>query len=91
MYLWEPIFDHFTRKWIATPNHNIDAQDEVFVEEDMEASAFQHEEERDCYDQDGKDPVLGSVESHFRELWPDKSTGDPRNEWHSFPLWQQGD
>ena len=91
MYLWEPIFDHFTRKWIATPNHNIDAQDEVFVEEDMEAFAFQHEEERDWYDQDGKDPVLGSVESHFRELWPDKSTGGPRNEWHSFPLWQQGD
>jgi hypothetical protein len=86
MYLWEPIFDHFTRKWIAVPNHNIDCQDEVVVEEDMEAFVAQHREERDWYDQSGKDPVLGSVEPHFRTLWPDKSTGDPRNEWHSFPL-----
>jgi len=86
MYLWEPIFDHFTRKWIAVPNHNIDCQEEVIVEEDMEAYAAQHQEERDWYDQSGKDPVLGSVEPHFRTLWPDESTGDPRNEWHSFPL-----
>jgi hypothetical protein len=85
-YLWEPIFDHFTRKWIAVPNHNIDCQDEVAVEEDMEAFVAQHREERDWYDQSGKDPVLGSVEPHFRALWPDKLTGDPRNEWHSFPL-----
>jgi hypothetical protein len=86
MYLWEPIFDHFTRKWIAVPNHNIDCQDEVIVEEDLEAFASQHREVRDWYDQDGKDPVLGSVKSHFRTLWPDQLTGDPRNEWHSFPL-----
>jgi len=86
MYLWEPIFDHFTRKWIAVPNHNIDSQDRVIVQEDMKAFASQHEEERDWYDQDGKDPVLGSVEPHFRTLWPDKSTGDPKKEWHSFPL-----
>jgi hypothetical protein len=86
MYLWETIFDHFTRKWIAVPNHNIDCQDDAIVQEDMEASTAQHCEERDWYGQDGKDPVLGSVESHFRTLWPDQLTGDPRNEWHSFPI-----
>jgi hypothetical protein len=86
MYLWEPIFDHFTRKWIAVPDHNIDCQDEVIVEEDMQAHASQHREKRDRYDQDGKDPVLGSVESHFRTLWPGNSIGDARDAWHSFPL-----
>ena len=78
MYLREPIFDHFTRKWIAVPNHDVDCQYGVIVKEDLEAFASQHVKGRDWYDQNGK-LMLGSVEPHYRAMWPEEFTA-PRSD-----------
>lgn len=88
MYLREPIFKHFTKKWAATPNPCVGG---VMVEKSRDnrflADSYWIKLSQSVDSDAEEGPLeLGSVERHFRSLWPEGATGNPRDDCHSFPL-----
>ncbi|KAM0717864.1 hypothetical protein Q7P37_006196 [Cladosporium fusiforme] len=101
-YVWEDIFAHMTRRWRACRYLRSDSSPDVAVEEiPYTYNSGKCLRERGVSEggvlisrpgnvypihQDGEPYGLGCVEPHFRALWPAGATGDPRDDWHSFPL-----
>lgn len=91
-FIRERIYSHFARRWVASRCLSSDCSANVAVEEiAYKYLAGDHLEQRcvletSCGDESDRPFGLGCVEPHFRVLWPEGTTGDPRNDWHSFPL-----
>lgn len=74
MYLREPILEHFTKKWAATPNQSLDYVGGVMVEKSRDnrflADSYWIKLSEDVDSDAEEGPLeLGSVERHFRSLW----------------------